>query len=185
MNLTKRIVLDSLLVAVIIICAMISFPLGSVPVTLQVFGVFLVIMITPSLDGIIIVGLYVLLGTAGLPVFAGGTSGSFASPAYGFIIGFLLSAVIIGIIKYIFESKEIFKSKKILTFIIYAMLFILITYACGIPYFMVILKMKFWPSLLYFLPFIGIDAAKLIIVYFIYERIKNVIHQTTNSKDAE
>ena len=96
-----RISKDALLLALLVICAWVSIPIGVSPITLQVFGVILVILLAPKVDSIIIVLAYVLMGTFGLPVFNGGTSG-FTSLTYGFIVGFLAAAIIIYLYTIIF-----------------------------------------------------------------------------------
>ena len=165
----KRVAIDALFLCVLIISSLISFPLGSIPVTLQVFGVFLIILIL-RFDSIIVFLVYMLMGSLGLPVFAGGTSGIML-PTYGFLIGFLISTIVLNIFNKYSKIK-----KEYLKFIIEAVMFMLITYIFGLPYCMVALKMSFSSAILYFLPFIGIDIVKIIIVFLIYKRIKNVIY---------
>ena len=112
-----RISKDALLLALLVICAWVSIPIGVSPITLQVFGVILVILLAPKVDSIIIVLAYVLMGTFGLPVFNGGTSG-FTSLTYGFIVGFLAAAIIIYLYTIIFliEIKAPIKEINIINF---------------------------------------------------------------------
>ena len=95
----KDLCLISLFVALITIWSWISIPLA-VPVTLQIFAVFLACAYLGLLRGIMCVLVYILLGIVGVPVFSnfrGGISHLF-TPSGGFIIGFLLSAIIIGVL---------------------------------------------------------------------------------------
>ncbi|MGB4442117.1 MAG: biotin transporter BioY, partial [Coriobacteriia bacterium] len=55
--------------------ALISIPLGPVPVTLQVFVLAVVVLVLAPAEASIALGLYVALGAVGAPVFSGGGSG--------------------------------------------------------------------------------------------------------------
>ncbi len=86
--------------ALIAICAILpSIKLaGPVPITLQTFGVLLSGAVLGWKRGFLAVGLYLLVGIAGLPVFADGRSGLgvFAGPSVGYLIGFPLAAALCG-----------------------------------------------------------------------------------------
>lgn len=73
---------------------------GPVPITLQTFGVLLCGAVLGSRRGFLAVSLYLLVGLAGLPVFANGGSGPgvFAGPSVGYLIGFPLAAFMCGLI---------------------------------------------------------------------------------------
>ena len=91
------ILLGTLLVSV---AAQISIPVpGSpVPITGQTFGVLLTAGALGFRRAIASMGLYMLLGTLGLPVFAGGDSGTHVilGASGGYIIGFALAAAAVG-----------------------------------------------------------------------------------------
>ena len=72
----------------------ISIPLGSVPVTLQVFAVVLAALLLPSAWAAASLGVYLVLGTIGVPVFASGTAGLgvVLGPTGGYVLGFVLAA---------------------------------------------------------------------------------------------
>jgi biotin transport system substrate-specific component len=76
----------------------VPIPFSPVPVTLQVFFVLLAGSMLKSKWGGLSMIVYTLLGIAGLPVFAGGSSGMgvLLGPTGGYIIGFILAAYIIG-----------------------------------------------------------------------------------------
>lgn len=93
--------LDVVLVAagtsLVALGAQIIVPLWPVPVTMQTFAVLLVAVTLGPLRASISMALYLLLGVVGLPIFAEGKSGSlFALTSGGFIIGFILSALLVG-----------------------------------------------------------------------------------------
>jgi biotin transport system substrate-specific component len=100
----------------IVLGARISFYLGNpfVPVTLQTFGVLFGAALLGFRRALLAVGLYLLLGIVGLPVFAldastgayrsglstivhvGGTGGFSLAPTGGYLIGFILAGGLVG-----------------------------------------------------------------------------------------
>ncbi|GAB4485515.1 MAG: biotin transporter BioY [Anaerolineales bacterium] len=76
----------------------IPLPFTPVPLTGQTFAVLLVGAALGSKRGFASLGLYTGLGLVGLPVFAGGAAGlGYAlGPTGGYLLGFILSAYIIG-----------------------------------------------------------------------------------------
>jgi biotin transport system substrate-specific component len=87
----------SLLVALM---AQVSIPLPftPVPITGQTFAVLLVGALLGSRHGALSVGLYLLEGALGLPVFAGGTVGigRLLGPTGGYLLGFIAAAWVVG-----------------------------------------------------------------------------------------
>lgn len=86
--------------AVIAIMAQISIPMPfGVPMTMQTFAVSLAGILLGSKNGAIAALVYVLLGTVGLPVFAGFTGGYqyLLGPTGGFLFSFPIMAFIIGL----------------------------------------------------------------------------------------
>ncbi|WP_426297491.1 biotin transporter BioY [Arthrobacter sp. R-11] len=75
-------------------------PMGvlGVPITIQTLAVMLTGLVLGAGRGFAAVGLYVLLGLAGLPIFSGGRSGLgiLAGPSAGYIIAFPLAAAAAG-----------------------------------------------------------------------------------------
>jgi biotin transport system substrate-specific component len=78
----------------------IPLPFSPVPIVLQnLFALLAGLVLGPFLGGCA-VGLYLIAGAVGAPVFAGATGGfvRFMGPTGGFLIGYLLSAVVAGFI---------------------------------------------------------------------------------------
>jgi biotin transport system substrate-specific component len=77
-----------------------AIPVGGlgVPITLQTLAVMLTGLALGPGRAFAAVGLYVLLGLAGLPIFSGGRSGLgvLAGPSAGYIIGFVFAATAAG-----------------------------------------------------------------------------------------
>ena len=96
-NMLCRVALAAALLAV---CSWIQIPFP-IPLTMQTFAVFVAAALLRALGGTAAVGVYLLLGIAGLPVFSGFMSGVGAvlSPAGGFLLGFLPMALVQGILQ--------------------------------------------------------------------------------------
>ena len=96
---TYPLVLTAFGAAVIAVLAQVTIPLPLVPITGQTLAIGLVVTILGTKYGTVAVLLYILLGSVGLPVFAG-FSGGFShvvGPTGGYIVGFLPTAYIMGI----------------------------------------------------------------------------------------
>ena len=93
MTKTRTLTMTALMTAVICIFAPISIPIPISPValTLGTFAMYLTAYVLPLRQALAAIGLYLLLGAAGLPVFSGYTAGlsRFAAPGGGYLIGFL------------------------------------------------------------------------------------------------
>ena len=91
---TRQLVVGGLLAALLASSAWISFPIGTVPLTLQVFVVVLIGLLLPPGPAAMAVGVYLLLGALGAPVFAGGHGGLgvLFGPTGGYLFGFLAGA---------------------------------------------------------------------------------------------
>ncbi|MEA5050699.1 MAG: biotin transporter BioY [Oscillospiraceae bacterium] len=104
----KKIVVPALLAAVVCVLAPWSLPVGPIPVSLASFAVYLAAAVGGRRDGTIAVGIYILLGAVGLPVFAGfaGGAGVLAGVTGGYIVGYLPCAFLTGLLIDRFEDKR-------------------------------------------------------------------------------
>ena len=84
--------------ALIAISAKVQIPMWPVPITAQTFAVLLIAALFGAKRGTVTVLAYLGEGALGLPVFAGPTAGLayFAGPTVGFLIGFVIAAMIVG-----------------------------------------------------------------------------------------
>ncbi|WP_336328214.1 biotin transporter BioY [Halovenus sp. HT40] len=85
------------------VLAQFSIPLpGGIPFSFQPFGAFFGGLLLGPLWGGFALGLYVLAGVAGAPVFSNATGGLgvIAGPTGGFLLGFVVGAVVIGAISH-------------------------------------------------------------------------------------
>ena len=96
---TKRMTRIALCAALLAPCAWLSVPTQP-PFTMQPFGIFLTLLLLGAKDGTIAIGLYILLGALGVPVFSGfnGGMGALMGPTGGYIVGFLLICLIFGLL---------------------------------------------------------------------------------------
>jgi biotin transport system substrate-specific component len=110
---TKKMVTIALMVAVIAVISPLAIPMPSgVPITLQTFVIALAGTFLYAKWGTISVGIYILIGAIGLPVFSsyGSGLGKLFGMTGGFIWGFLFLAFFCGI--------QIKTKKKWLTFLL-------------------------------------------------------------------
>ena len=91
--------------ALIAVLAQISVPIGPVPFTLQNFAIGLIATVFRPREAVLSVGLYLLLGAIGLPVFAGGGAGFhvLVGPSAGYLWFDLLYA---GITSYLIHKNS-------------------------------------------------------------------------------
>lgn len=87
------------LIAVCAVSAALPFGVNGVPVTLQLFAIFLAGAVLGAKRGFLAVLLYLVVGAAGLPIFAGGSSGiaQFSGVTGGYLFAFPFAALIVGL----------------------------------------------------------------------------------------
>ncbi len=93
-----RLATASLMAALTAVSAYITLPIGPVPITMQTCFVLISGAVLGSRWGAGSQIVYVCLGLAGMPVFAGGMSGPgvVISPTFGYLAGFVLGAFLTG-----------------------------------------------------------------------------------------
>jgi biotin transport system substrate-specific component len=106
----RMIVYASLLAALIAAGAYLIIPIGPVPIVLQNLFVFLAGLLLGPRWGLASVGVYLLAGALGLPVFAGGVGGigRFVGPTGGYLVGFIPAVYVIGWIAEKLETRVVF-----------------------------------------------------------------------------
>lgn len=107
---TENLVRCSLFVALIVVGTFIKIPIPVVPFTLQFLFTNLAGVFLGGKLGAITVGVYIVIGLIGIPVFSnGGGIGYIMQPTFGYILGFLAGAFVTG--KVCYRSKDLsFKS---------------------------------------------------------------------------
>ncbi len=156
--------------ALIAVCAWIAIPL-TVSVTLQTFAICLICGLLGWKRGVLAVIVYILLGMVGLPVFTGFKSGiaAITGPTGGYIVGFILTALIIGI-----AADKL--GQKLWVNILFMTIGILVCYLFGTIWFMIAYKVTFLSALAScVIPFLLPDAVKIILAALLVNRLKRFI----------
>ena len=122
-------------VALVALLAKVSFFIGPIPITGQTLGVIIVGAALGARRGAVSLTTYMLLGLAGLPIFAGPVAGPgyVLSPSFGFIIGFIPAAFVAG-----WFAERAWDRKPWLAFVGFV-LASAIPFVIGVPYLALIL----------------------------------------------
>ena len=136
----------------------IPLPFTPVPLTGQTFAVLLVGAVLGSKRAAASMALYIALGAAGLPVFAGGASGMayLSGATLGYLIGFVLAAYVIGLL------AERGLERSVRTSLIPFLAGTLIIYICGVTWLTMLLGSLDKAVAAGLLPFLIGDTLKLI-----------------------
>lgn len=172
---TKSLVYCAVCVALIAVCSWISIPL-TIPFTLQTFAVCLATALLGTKRGTATVLVYILLGLIGVPVFAGFTSGvgRLMGPTGGYIIGFIFTAIVVGLI-----TEKFGKSTPVLA--ISMVVGILVCYAFGTVWFVVVYSrtkeaIAFGSALsMCVIPYLIPDAVKIALAVVLEKRLERFI----------
>ncbi|MEV7662400.1 biotin transporter BioY [Paenarthrobacter sp. NPDC089316] len=147
-----------------------GIPVGAlgVPITLVTLTVMLSGLVLGAGRGFAAVGLYVLLGLAGLPIFSGGRSGLgiLASPSAGYIIAFPLAAAATGFLAGLVIRRTV-KHRGLWLFAATMVSSIVIVHGLGILGMMANAKLDFGKALLADLPFLPGDTLKNVLAVII------------------
>ena len=158
---TTNLVLCAMCAAITCVLAPISIPLaGGVPISLATFACMLAGVLIGGKLGAVSQLVYLLLGAAGLPVFAGWTGGAdkIFGMTGGYLVGYIPLAWLTGLIYKRFSSHS--KMSVRITFMILGMLAgNLALYVLGTAWFMVVTGMTLEASLAAcVIPFIPIST---------------------------
>jgi len=177
---TKNWVSAAMMTAIIAILAQLSIPIGPVPITLSVFGVYLAAGILGPKLGTISMIVYVFLGVIGVPVFAnfsGGIHVLFGKTG-GYLIGYIVATYFIG--KLFEKSKDKSSRYRSTHFIIISLIGLIFIYLFGAVQLKLILHLS-WLKAFEFgvVPFILLDIVKIVIASIIIIPIKQSL-KTSN-----
>jgi len=168
----RQMTLISLFAALTAVGAFISIPLYPVPLSLQSLFTLLAAMILGSVMGASSQIIYVLLGVIGLPVFAGFKAGIgiLFGPTGGFLLGFIISAYIIG------RIAELKKEKNIFYYFLAGLSGTVIIYIIGITQLSLVTGIGVKKAITVgMLPFLPGDILKIIAASFIASKLKSII----------
>ncbi len=149
----------ALMTAVLCVLGPLSIPIGPVPISLTNFVIYITLYLLGTKLGTLSYCIYLLLGTAGLPIFSGYSGGlaKLAGPTGGYLVGFIAMAVIAGI----FIQKN--HGKTVMS-VLGMILGTLAAYAFGTIWFVFEAGCTIWYALaVCVFPFLIGDAAKILI----------------------
>ena len=151
--------------------AFLRIPLGVSSITLQFLFTAMAGVLLGAGGGALSQAVYVALGLLGLPIFtAGGGFGYVLQPTFGFLLGLIPSALIIGLL-----TK---KSRKPVRIVLSCVAGLAALYAVGLPYMALILNvymdkgLDFWAVLKSgMLPFLPGDALKIAVAAVLFPKL--------------
>ena len=173
----KRIAIDSIFLALLIVSSYISIPLSDISLTLQVLVVLLLALILTFIDAEIIIIVYIVMGLFGIPVFSTFSAGfsKIFTPSFGFILSFIFVPIIVKLL-----SKLKIKSETLKTLLI-SFIALIVIYLIGIMYLFVI-RSVYEVNILSFivvtvLPLLPFDIIKVFLVCFITKKLKPILER--------
>lgn len=175
---TRNLMLAGLFATLLILSSYVVIPIGPVPITLQPFVVMLVGFLLGKKWGPISILVWIVLGCLGLPVFNQGQAGAvmLVGPTGGFILGFVVSAYLVGL----FTERD--QKASLVKNVGYLSLSMVVTYIIGLVGFML--------SFTYFLekpmtleravilavaPFLPFDIIKAVIAAFVGMKVRKAL----------
>ena len=170
-------VLASLMAALTAVGAYIHVPIGPVPIVLSTLFALLSGLLLGSRWGLASMGLYLLVGAIGIPVFAGGKGGvaHFLGPTGGYLFGYALASWITGLIS---EHSHGRIKLDILSVIIGS----LVIYGLGVPWLKMVTQMS-WPKtvIVGMIPFLIGDAVKASVALILARAIRPALKRQLQS----
>lgn len=177
LNVSKQLqmmVYSSLMAALIAVGAFIAVPVGPVPIVLQNLFVMLAGLLLGTRWGLASVGVYIVAGICGLPVFSGGGAGigHLFGPTGGYLIGYLPAVFLIGFISD--------KTKLMLVQLAGLIAAAAIVYLFGVSWLKIATGMSFGKAMAVgMIPFLVGDVIKIVASLFIAKAIQPIINKNT------
>lgn len=169
---TKELIKAALLAAITAVLAQIVLPIGPVPFNLAFLGVFLTGMLLNPKWACFSTFAYIFMGLVGLPVFAGfrGGLGVLVGNTGGYIFGYIPLALL----------TSLGRNRKFYVSAVFMTAGVIISYALGTVWFMILTKNSLALSLSYcVLPFIIPDVAKGVCAYIAGKALNSRLAFTT------
>jgi len=164
---TRRMILCALFAALTAVCAQVVIPMGPVPVNLALLPLLICGALLPMRYALAAALVYIGMGTAGLPVFAGmaGGPGILLGPTGGYIIGYVLCVAVTSLLM----GKGV---KRPVAMVVG----VAACYALGTPWLMVSAGMSLPQALLSgVVPFILGDILKVFLASYLAKRLYLVV----------
>ena len=167
----RMMVYASLFSALTAVGAFIAIPIGPVPIVLQNMFVYLAGLLLGARWGLASVGVYLLAGALGLPVFAGGLGGigRFIGPTGGYLIGYLPTVYLIGKIS---DRAQ----PRVLVDVLAMICGTIVLYACGVSWLKIVTGVPTAKALILgMVPFLIGDALKIAAAAAIAKALRPVV----------
>ena len=172
-----RISLFAALIAVLGLIPKFDLPFtAGVPITAQTLGVMLAGLVLGGRKGALAVLLFLFVVALGAPVLSGGRGGLgvFFGPTVGFLLGWVVGALVCGVAYRIF--KEWMPSKVFLSALLACLIGgVLAIYAVGIPGLSVVAKMEASKAALATLAFLPGDILKSVIAAWLVTKLSPAV----------
>lgn len=167
----NKLVWTALMAAAISLGAYLVIPVGPVPISMQPLFVFLAGMVLGTRYGLAAVGLYILAGIAGLPVFSGGGAGigHILGPTGGYLLGFAISPVMTG------RIRDEDGSIRWLSGLFWGLMAMLCVYTIGAFWLKMSLDLSWEKTFaIGIIPFVAWDELKVIIAILVARHLKRL-----------
>lgn len=170
-------VMAAIYLVILVICSLVSIPLGPVPFTLQTFAITLIAYCATPRQATIAICTYMILGAIGVPIFASmrGGIGVLIGPSGGFLWGYALS---VPLITYLVSKarQKLDGALLVLVQFIAGIAMSAIAYTLGTLQYMAVGGVEFIVAIIVtVLPFVLIDIVKISVALGISFAIKKFI----------
>lgn len=179
----KDMVITAVFAAIICMVSPFTIPIGPIPLSLATLAIYIAASTLNWKFGTLSVVVYVAIGAIGLPVFSNFGAGiqRLVGPTGGFIIGYILCALVIGLI---LKKHSIKKWLYPVAMVIGT----IVLYACGTAWFMFSLDYTLVSALMVTtVPFLIGDVIKIVLASVIAPRLRMILsnNETKRKKPPE
>lgn len=167
----RDVALVAVFAALVVVLALVpGVPVGpaGVPITLQTLGIMLAGLILGPWRGVAAVSVYVALGLAGLPVFAGGNSGLgvLVGSSAGYIVGWFPGTLLVGVLAVVALRRR--RGRLPMLILAAALGGVVVVYACGVVGLMLLAGLDLRGAVVGgVLPFLPGDGLKVLVAALI------------------
>lgn len=172
----KEMAFSAMFAALLAVCSWISIPL-TVPITLQTFAVFAAIALLGTKCSFTSILVWIMLGAAGVPVFANFKGGlaALTGPTGGYILGFLACPFVVAGVEKLFGKSLPVKAAAMI-------LALLVCYTFGTAWFVIVYNggessITVGGALkLCVTPFIAFDCVKIALALLLENRVGKLVN---------
>ncbi len=166
-----KVILCGLFAAILCVLAIVTIPIGQVPITMALLGVFLTAAILPPVSATVSVLVYLLIGAVGVPVFSGFGAGVgvLLGATGGYLMAYPLMALVVSGLSKLFKGRWY-------GYWIGIIIALLLCYGLGTLWFCKVTGYTFMAALaVCVFPFIPFDLAKAAAAF----GVKLALHKTS------